>query len=202
MSPNLHGFMKGRSTSDCFIKCQSNMNVTCRAFIDLKGAFDRANKDVILEELILKGVKGKLLGWIQDYLSDRKAKVWFHGASSSEGTFELGTPQGGVLSPMLFNVLMDKIARYPFPQGTEVIIYADDILLQCDAPRTLTFALRQLETLCTHMGLVINETKTKYQASSRVCKSPSINSVKLHRVQCYKYLGAQLSFTKDTQCIT
>ena len=140
MSPNLHGFMKGRSTADCFLKCLSNNSVTCRAFIDLKGAFDRANKDVVMEELIMKGVKGKLLGWIQDYLYDRQGKVWFQGSYSSNGTFELGTPQGGVLSPMLFNVLMDKIARHPFPQGTEVIIYADDILLQSDNPRTLTLA--------------------------------------------------------------
>ena len=100
-------------------------------YVDLKGAFDRANKDVITEELILKGVKGRLLGWIRDYLFNRTAQVWFQGAVSSEEVFELGTPQGGVLSPMLFNVLMDKIARYSFPQGTQVLIYADDILLQC-----------------------------------------------------------------------
>ena len=148
--------MKGRSTSDCFIKCLSNANVNCRAFIDLKGAFDKANRDVILEELMMKGVKGKLLGWIWDYLCDRKAKVWLQGAVSAEGNFDLGTPQGGVLSPMLFNILMDKVARYPFPQGTEVIIYADDILLQCNAPRTLASALSHLESLCTEMGLVIN----------------------------------------------
>lgn len=58
---------------------------------------------------------------------------------------------------MLFNILMDKIARYPFPQGTQVIIYADDILLQSDTPQTLTLALRELEQLCLSMGLIINE---------------------------------------------
>lgn len=92
LSPNLHGFMKGRSTADCFIKFLSSNNVTCRAFVGLKGAFGRVNKNFIMEEFIIKGVKGRLLGWIQDYLYDRKAKVWFQCTSSSKGTFELGTP--------------------------------------------------------------------------------------------------------------
>ncbi|MPC90492.1 hypothetical protein E2C01_085481 [Portunus trituberculatus] len=56
---------------------------------------------------------------------------------SSEEVFELGTPLDGVLSPMLFNVLMDKITRCYFPQGIQVLIYADNILLQCPTPRIL-----------------------------------------------------------------
>lgn len=54
MSPNLHGFMKGRSTDKCFIKCLSNVPVTCRSLIDLKGAFDWSNKNVVIEELIVR----------------------------------------------------------------------------------------------------------------------------------------------------
>lgn len=162
LSPNLHGFMKGRSTSDCFLKCLSNPDVNCRAFVDLKGAFDRANKDVIMEELTLQGVRGRLLSWIRDYLYGRRAQVVFQGATSTEEVFELGTLQGGVLSPMLFNILMDKIARWPFPGNTQVIIYADDILVQCSSSALLSLALEQLSALCEQMGLVINETKTKF----------------------------------------
>ncbi|XP_063849706.1 uncharacterized protein LOC135093957 [Scylla paramamosain] len=136
LSGNVHGFLKGHSTSHCFVECLINKDATCRAFVDLKGACDRANKDVIMEELILKGVRGRLLGWIRDYLYNRTAQVWFQGAVSSEEVFELGTLQGGVLSPMLCNVLMDKIAHCSFPQGTQVLIYADDILLQCPTLRT------------------------------------------------------------------
>ncbi|XP_076049533.1 uncharacterized protein LOC143030260 [Oratosquilla oratoria] len=120
MSENLYGFMKGRATSDCFVHCLANTNASCQVYVDLKGAFDRANKEVILEEL---------------------------GTLSEEETFELGTPQGGVPSPMLYNILMDKIARYEFTQGTKVIIYADDILIQCDTPKTLSKAVNELEQL-------------------------------------------------------
>ena len=111
MSPNLYGFMKGRCTANCFVKCLSNTTVTCRAFVDLKGAFDRANKDVIMEELVMKGVKGKLLGWIREYLYNRKAKVWFQGAVSSEASFDLGTQS---LAPCYSISLWIKLPGTPF----------------------------------------------------------------------------------------
>ena len=65
-SPNLYGFMKGRATSDCFVHSLSNHRASCHVYVDLKGAFDRANKEVILEELVFKGVRGRLLGWIRN----------------------------------------------------------------------------------------------------------------------------------------
>ncbi len=60
-------------------------------------------------------------------------------------SFDLGTPQGGVLSPIFFNILMDKIAWHSFPRGMEIVIYADDILIQCDSFGGLTTALQHLE---------------------------------------------------------
>lgn len=116
--------------------------------------------------------------------------------------FDLGTPQGGVLSPMLFNILMDKVARYPFPQGTQVIIYVADILIRCKTSRLLSSAVEHLTTLCVQMGLVINETKTKFQTSQRICQSPSINGIPIGRVPTYKYLDVQLSYKKSTRTIT
>ena len=164
MSPNLFGFIGGKSTMDCVIKCLSNPNINCRVFVDLKSAFDKANHDVILEELVHKGIKGRLLKWIGDYLCGRRSIVYFQGFESHEMNFELGTPQGGVLSPMLFNILMNRIGRHNFPHGTQVLIYADDILVQCVNEQVLTQALAELESLCLYMGLVINGEKTKYQS--------------------------------------
>ena len=60
MATNMYGFMQGRSMNVCFIKCLSNVCVTCHAFIDLIGAFDRANKDVIMEELVIMVLKSLL----------------------------------------------------------------------------------------------------------------------------------------------
>ena len=51
-----------------------NADAKCRAFVDLKCALDRANAAVILEELVGKGVKEKLLKWLDRYLSDRRVQ--------------------------------------------------------------------------------------------------------------------------------
>ncbi|XP_045103031.1 uncharacterized protein LOC123499295 [Portunus trituberculatus] len=92
---SLCGFMKGKDTSGAFTNCLTNEYDYCRTFIDLKGAFDRANDDIILFKLANMGVNGKLLHWVGDYLYDRKAREFFQGAISNEKCMELGTLQGG-----------------------------------------------------------------------------------------------------------
>ena len=153
LSDNLYGFMKDKCTTDCVLKALCKGEVMCRTFVDLKGAFDKANKDIILEELVKKGVAGKLLKWIEDYLSNRKAKVWYQGQESEEREFELGTPQGGILSPMLFNVLMDRITRHEFATGTQIIIYADDISIQCKSEFLMKEALAELQNSMLIYGI-------------------------------------------------
>ena len=65
-------------------------------FIDLEKAFDLANKTPILLGLIKKGVKGTLFAWLNDYLTNRKAKVRFQGYLSSTHKLQNGTPQSSV----------------------------------------------------------------------------------------------------------
>ena len=197
LSNNMYGFIKGKCTTDCVLRVLCNNNVKCRAFVDLKGAFDRANREVILEELVNKGVKGSLLRWIHSYLNERKAKVLFQGYESEEMDLELGTPQGGVLSPTLFNVLMDKIARHNFPRGAEIVIYADDIMIQCRNEFILKKALVELQSLCLDMGLVINEDKSKIQSCMISENEFLFNGRELERVNTYKYLGMYIGFSKS-----
>ena len=53
------------------------------AFIDLQSAFDIANRDIILDQLVDFGIKGNVLKWIRDYLSNRASHVFFSGAFSN-----------------------------------------------------------------------------------------------------------------------
>ena len=103
--------------------------------------------------------------------------------------------------PYLLRVVCVKIARHKFIQGTTVIIYADDILLQCDTPNIMAKAVKELETLCLSMGLVINETKTKFQAKQKRCRKPVINNILIDRALTYKYLGVQMEFSNSNFCI-
>jgi len=105
------------------------------AFLDLKSAFDVANKEIILDQLVDFGVKGNLLRWVRGYLCNRTSHVLFKGVCSSYERFELGTPQGGVLSPFLFNILMHRLlSLLPTIPGTTVTCYADDICIHSTSP--------------------------------------------------------------------
>lgn len=199
LSCNLYGFMKGKGTSDCLIQCLSNDAEKCRVFVDLQGAFDKANGEVIMYELAMLGVTGTLLKWIGDYLSERRACVWFQGCLSEEKNLELGTPQGGVLSPTLFNVLMNRIASESYPQGVQPIIYADDILIQGTTQRRLQTALNNFSKLAQTLGLVINEEKTKFQSKQRGNVRLSLNDKQVEKVLTYKYLGVYIGFTASSK---
>ena len=135
--------------------------------------------------------------WLDSYLSNRKAKAWFQGSRSDERKMDLGIPQGGVLSPIVFNVLMDKIARHAFPINTQIIVYADDIVIQSNDENKLRLALAELQNLCMHMGLVINEYKSKYQSRVMNGCDFELNGIKLEKVQSYRYLGMYIGFTRS-----
>ena len=132
------------------------------AFIDLKSAFDTANREVILDQLIDFVVRGNLLKWIRGYLCNRTAHVFFKGACSSTKSLEMGTPQGGVLSPFLFNVLMHHLLSLLEIPGTSVTCYADDISIHSNSPQDLQLFLRDFYVSSCACGLIISQEKAEY----------------------------------------
>ncbi len=98
-------------------------------FLDLEKAFKLANEAVTLDLLTRKGVKGQLLRWTRDYLTDRRARVHFQGHTSSRHNLEHGTLQGSVHSPFLFNTVVKALLLQPLPRSCSLMIYADDITL-------------------------------------------------------------------------
>lgn len=75
--------IKGIITADSVEECLNRSDATCKTFIDLKGASDRADKEVLLDELVVE-VSGKLLKWSVEYLSNRMAKFWFQESYSEK----------------------------------------------------------------------------------------------------------------------
>lgn len=206
--PSVFGFQKGRGTQMCLAQYLSGSNAESSYFIDFKGAFDRASPTAILHELTLLGVKGKLLLWIKDYLSLRRAKVWYQGTYSAYGELELGTPQGGVLSPTLFNILMHSLCKLNDELGNlcSITSYADDILIQVFDRGD--YILRRFSKKCASLGLIINPIKTKYISRSRKLPYiPRLGGQTIARTDTYKYLGVMVTaphlmsrssrFTKD-----
>ena len=219
MHPNLFGFRPKRGTADALATVGQKISKAlyahrvhrharyCTAiFIDLEKAFELANPTIILSELAELGIKGTLLGYLQDYLSDRTGYVYVQGETSDTKTFENGVPQGGVLSPILFNVLINKLLQVKLPDYIDLYSYADDLILLCSAPNheyIVQKALNILSIECRKLGLKINKTKTKsMEFLGEGYKRPMdrtgphtyiLDGSPVEYVKEYKYLGVILA---------
>ena len=128
------GFRKGRGCVDHIVRLTQDIaasstkkQMTLAVFLDLEKTFDMVWREGIIEQLSKMGVKGKPLEWIHNFLQDRSIQVRVGSALSEPVVVENGTPQGSVLSPLLFIIMMNGI---PNPcKGVELSMYADDIAL-------------------------------------------------------------------------
>ena len=194
---DIHAFTKGMSTAHSLATLLSIVSKTSAVvvFLDLEKAFELASPHAILETLVRKGVKGKLLAWIEDYLKDRTARVRFQGHLSEFYNLENGTPQGGVLSPTLFNVLMVNILELPLPNGCKIISYADDLALIVTGKgnkfQRAQLCLNDIEDESCRIGLKISAAKSKAMTFGlhSVQAILSIQGIHLEWVRKFQYLG-------------
>ena len=229
LHPSLVGGLEGKSTSDAIATVVGmasdarhkrsgprtlNLMHCYAIFIDYEKAFELADPNSILHLLAVdKGIKGHLLGWLKDYLHNRKGYTRVQGEESDIFPLYQGTPQGSVLSPFLFNILMDKVLSVLDKTLSKerafkitTVAYADDLVLisnHADAPHLLSSALAKLESISTILGLQINSSKTKAMAWTRSQFFPpftfNIYNKQVEWVRSFKYLGVvlddNLSFT-------
>ena len=142
-------------------------------FIDFSKAFDTLRHDVLIDCLDECGIRGKLLEWCRDYLSDRSYSVRVAEASSNEISVTEGTAQGSVLGPLHYLSYVNNLANLLLV--TDMYMFADDTCLLA-ADRDISKALQRLQTDFTilnqwshDVGLVLNASKTKlmYISSSQ-----------------------------------
>ena len=70
-----------------------------------------------------------IVSWVHNYLAGRKQSVVVNGASSEHLPVLSGVPQGSILGPLLFLIYIDDLTNTELSEGTEIVLYADDILL-------------------------------------------------------------------------
>jgi len=107
---------------------------------------------------------------------------------------ENGTPQGGVLSPTLFNLLMDELLKAKLPNTVEVVSYADDLLVIIKGKNPIRdgqIALNILTDKCSELGLKISKEKSRAMAFQNKLEREKlkIQDHELEWVQEYRYLG-------------
>ena len=133
ISPHQHGFRSGRS---CCTQLLEIMEIWTKIlddggswdciYLDFAKAFDRVPHLRLISKLESIGISGNLLGWITDFLSNRKQSVVLNGARSSQRDVTSGIPQGSVLGPILFIIFINDM---PNVIDSEIKIFADDTKL-------------------------------------------------------------------------
>ena len=217
--PHLLGFRRGVGTEDAIAtvisqisrvkKSKSRAKATA-VFLDLEKAFELANRDAIIDAMVDSGLKGKLLGWCRDFLTDRRARVCFQGKMSEYRTFANGTPQGSSLSPTLFNFLVDQLLRIPMPPATMLLAYADDLVIVSirDSVQSSQKVLNTLELISPSLGFKFSTAKTKamYFCLNNPAVCLRLCDQQIEWVKEFKYLGViidkQLSFASHVKYLT
>ena len=121
---------------------------TIMVALDLRAAFDTVSIDKLLCKVNELEIDPVVKRWLKSYLHGRQAIVEFRNSQSKARKVKTGVPQGGVLSPCLFNIYM-ATAPLP-PEDIKLVSYADDctVLASGSTIADLDFKINQyLETL-------------------------------------------------------
>ena len=154
LNPNQHGFRSGRSCLTQLVQffdqvtrhLEDGDNVDV-VYLDFAKAFDKVDFFIALQKIFNLGIAGKLFRWIECFLTGRKQLVYVNGAKSMPKDVLSGVPQGSVLGPLIFLVLLGDIDTGIV--SASVSSFADDtrILAKISSPQSVFSMQQDLETI-------------------------------------------------------
>ncbi len=155
-SEHSYGFRPGRGAHDAVRAAQKYIQEGRRVVVDvdLEKFFDRVNHDVLMGRLAKRIADKRMLRLIRRYLN---AGVMTNGVVQERSE---GTPQGGPLSPLLANVLLDEVDKELEKRGHAFARYADDCNVYVQSRRAGERVMQGLRRLYAGLHLRINEAKS------------------------------------------
>lgn len=155
-SEHSYGFRPGRGAHDAVLAAQSYVQSGRRIVVDvdLEKFFDRVDHDILID---------RLQKWIGDTGVIRLIRAYLNSGTMDDGVVRkrtMGTPQGGPLSPLLANILLDEVDKALERRGHCFVRYADDANVYVRSRRAGERVMALLRRLYGKLRLTVNETKS------------------------------------------
>ena len=197
LCPNQFGFRPKHSCETALL-CMvdewamnvDNGKINGVALVDLRKAFDLVDHDILLQLLSECGCSERSLQWFKSYLSDREQFVSIQNKKSGVRNVSVGVPQGSILGPLLFTILINNLPRAV--NKASVFMYADDTTISVSGTSKqeievqLNDVLKEVYDWTAKNKLLMNLKKTKVMmigTKQRCSKLSDTNlNVKLNNV--------------------
>ena len=163
-SENSYGFRPKRGAHDALRQCQKNVNegYVYVVDMDLEKFFDTVCQSKLIEVLSRTIKDGKVISLIHKYLN---AGVIANGMFEST---ETGMPQGGPLSPLLSNIMLNELDKEIESRGHRFVRYADDCMIFCKSRKSAERTLKNIIPFIERkLFLKVNRKKTGVEHISK-----------------------------------
>lgn len=160
---NSFGFRMGRNCHQAVERLLQHAGQGYRYVVDvdIKGFFDNIPHDLIMNSLASRIADGNILNLIEKLLNS---------GVMEEGKITptlKGTPQGGVISPLLANITLDHLDWFLDKHGFNFVRYADDFVILCKSETEAKKALELIQNFLNEMKLETSPEKTKVSHFSK-----------------------------------
>jgi len=151
-----YGFRPGRNCHQALAAVLRNHEEGYRVVLDadIKGFFDNLPHEVIMEAVAAQVSDGNILRLVEKFLRS---------GVMEDGVFKpttVGTPQGGVISPLLANIVLNHLDWQLTRHGYRFVRYADDFVVLCQTKAQAKEALTLVEQTLGELGLSVSPDKT------------------------------------------
>ena len=200
---NQHGFMKKKSITSNLVLYSEYIYDSLEEghdvdsiYTDFSKGFDKINHRLLIEKLSHYGLAGNLLKWIKSFLENRQQVVKINNKFSNIINVTSGVPQGGHLSPLLFNIFINDV-KFSF-QHCNFILYADDLkiykkIINQNCLKELQDDLDRFYNWCVNNKMFLNTEKCKHirfsRSSNTIPPNYNFGSTSLERVDTIRDLG-------------